>query len=97
MSQLRLLPVSALAVMSSSLTLIRGGPHSTPGWTWGSSQKKRFALDAEGGDRRGELEGCLKGTEGGPFLLSSLSCLRDDLMQPQKVKGVTLTQVSCQS
>lgn len=63
----------------------------------GVQPEERFALDAEGEDRRGKLEGCLKGTEGGPFLLSSLSCLRDDLMQPQKVKGVTLTQVSCQS
>lgn len=42
-------------------------------------------------------EGCLKGMEGGPPLLSSLSCLGDYLKWPLKVKGVTLTQVSCQS
>lgn len=35
--------------------------------------------------------------EGSSFLLSNLSCLRDYLKWPQKVKGVTLTQVSCQS
>lgn len=38
-------------------------------------------------------EGCLKGMEGGHFLLSSPSFLRDYLKWPQKVKGATLTQV----
>ena len=55
--------------MSSSLTLIRGSPYPTFGWTWGSSQKKRFALDAEGGAREGEKEGMFERGGGKPFPL----------------------------
>lgn len=67
LSQLKLLRISAPAVMSSSLTLILGGHYPAPGWTWGSSQKKRFALDAEGGDRGGEIEGMFERGGGMPF------------------------------
>lgn len=53
-------------------------------------------MQEEGGGE-GSWEGCLKGIGGGPSLLSSLPCLRDYLKWPLKLKGVTLTQVSCQS
>ena len=47
--------------MSSSLTLTEEAPTS-----WGSSQKERFALDAEGGGRGGELGGMFERDGGRP-------------------------------